>query len=99
MPRSPVDQEDFLAWLEHPVTRWARDRQRLRAVEIAENQRDYLLNNSPTRTPQEWAQDQVQSARLLGLCEGIMEFAELSYGNVREETDDEIKELEKNANE
>jgi hypothetical protein len=94
MPRSPVDQEDFLAWLEHPVTRWARDRQRLRAVEIANLHRDHLFNSSLALSPTEWAAAQPRAAHLLGLCEGIIEFVELSYIDVRE---DEIAEMESKA--
>lgn len=94
MPRSPVDQEDFQAWLDHPVTRWARLRFRLEATAVAEAQRDHLLNSSPALTPPQWAELQAQSARLLGRCSGLMEFADLSYDAIREETDDEIKEME-----
>jgi hypothetical protein len=95
MPRSLVDQEDFLAWLEHPVTKWARDRLRAEAVAVSQHQAEHLLNSSPSLPPQEWATEQVRSARLLGRCSGLMEFADLTYDAVREETQEEIDEMEK----
>lgn len=95
MPQSPVDQEAFLAWLEHPVTRWARDQFRVRALAIADQQRDHLFNSSPSQTAVEWADSQAKASNLLGLCEGLMNFADVTYDAIREETDEEIKELEK----
>lgn len=97
MPRSPVDQEDFLAWLEQPVTRWAREQFRVRAVALAGQRQEYLLNSAASAAPAEWAEAQPKAAHLLGLCEGLMQFAVLDYSAVREETEDEIAEMEKNA--
>jgi hypothetical protein len=33
-----------------------------------------------------------------GLCDGLMQFAELDYSMIREETQEEIEEMEKKAN-
>jgi hypothetical protein len=95
MPRSPVDQEDFLAWLDHPVTKWAREQFRVRALAVADQQRDHLFNSSPSQTAVEWSASQARAANLLGLCEGLMNFADLTYDAVREETQEEIDEMEK----
>lgn len=86
-----VDEEDFIAWLDHPITKWARDRFRLEAADLAQQQSEHLLNNSPSLKPEEWAQAQSQAAHLLGRCSGLMQFADLTYDMVRED-DDESKE-------
>ena len=95
MPKSPVDQEDFQAWLEHPVTRWVRQRFREQAQTSAEAQAASLLDLSPSRTALEWADLQGRAAHRKGLCDGFMQIAELDYAAVREETDEEIEAMEK----
>ena len=95
MPRSPVDQEDFQAWLDHPVTKWARGRFQEQAVTSAEQMSADLLNLSPSRTEAEWHQLQSQAAHRKGLCDGLMQFVLLDYAAVREETEEEIAEMEK----
>ncbi len=97
MPRSPVDQEDFQAWTEHPITKMARDQFRKRALSLAETEQASLFNRSPSMTAQEWADHQAVSAHQQGLCEGLMNFADIKYDAIREETDEEIKELESKA--
>ena len=97
MPRSKVDQDSFLLWMEHPVTLWVRDRLRLEAQSQTQWQAEQLLNSSPSLSPAEWAAEQAKAARLLGRCNGLMEVAELTYDAVREETEDEIKDMEKKA--
>jgi hypothetical protein len=97
MPQSPVDQEEFQAWLDHPVTAWVRRRLKLSAEEVAQSQADLLFNRSPAATAAEWADQQAKSAQAKGLCDGLMQFVLLDYDAVREETDEEIAEMEKKA--
>lgn len=64
--RQKVDPEDFLAWKEHPVTRWVLDRLQHQAAEREANQRE-LLYRAPARTsPQEWASLQPNAAFVQG---------------------------------
>ena len=94
MPRSPVDQEDFQAWLDHPVTAWVRGRFKEQAVISAREQADNLLDQSQL-TPLQWAEQQPRAAHRKGLCDGLMQFVLLDYEAVREETDEELAEMEK----
>lgn len=96
MPQSPVDQEEFQAWLDHPVTAWVRRRLQTQAQESGQMQADSLLDLSPS-TPQQWAELQPRAAHRKGLCDGLMQFVLLDYDHVREETDEEIAEMEKKA--
>jgi hypothetical protein len=95
MAKSQVDPEDFQAWMDNPVTKWVRQRFREKAALMAQTQAELLLNSSVAQTPAEWAVLQLRSAHLLGQCEASMVLADLTYADVREETDEEIAEMEK----
>lgn len=95
MPQSPVDQEDFQAWMDHPVTAWVRKRFKLTVETAAQMEAEHLFNRSPAATAAEWADQQAKSAQAKGRCDGLMEFVQLDYAHVREETDEELEAMEK----
>ncbi len=94
MPKSKVDPDSFQAWKEsHPVTLWVLSRLQARALLLG----DLLsqeLQADLTSSPSERAERQPRQAHQQGRCDGLMSVVTLDYADVREETDDEIKEME-----
>lgn len=72
------DKEEFQAWMDSPMTKWVRDKLRLKAQETAQQQQEMLLNSAVT-SPLQWSEAQPRAAHLLGLCEGLMQIVDLEF--------------------
>lgn len=96
MPKSKVDQEAFQAWATSQVGQWVRQQLRRKALETAQQVQDQLWAQLPG-PPSQWQETQAQAAHRKGLCDGYLLLTELEYDDVREETPEEIAEMEKKA--
>ncbi len=94
MPQSKVDKEDFQAWKASPVTQWFLGRFQQQAEADLQQIQD-LVANSLSHPPQTWADLQPTLAHRKGQCDGLMQMILADYDSVREETDEELAEMEK----
>ena len=79
-----LDPEEFLTWLEQPLTQMVLGHFRQRAQEGLSRVQEQLLHNL-TSEPSQWANQQSQAAYLKGLFSGFLEVADVSFEDIKPE--------------
>jgi hypothetical protein len=84
---SKVEQEEFQAWKDHPLTRLVLSHYSQQAALIQQRAGQGLLQSSTSSAP-EWASQQAQGAYLKALSEAYDAFANVTLEEIQPEDEE-----------